>query len=416
LFDAADNCDSQAISAYSDLGARINGITDRIHAQQLPIHRFQSPFQSAFESRRNDIIEQLLRLTEPGDPLIQRWLGEGLTIALWDLTSRRLDDGLAIQLLNHGADLAYARIPPESSQQIVDLIGCCSKAPVVLSQEVSLVTPSFLDDELSLCRLVPNHKYDQWARGNDGLTALMAAAGSGSFTMCLLLLEFGADANEYDCFGVTALMYAIQFQHDDVVNILIAHGADFNNTFAKTWPIQGYKKIDLKWDEQWISERKEAAIVYWGKKWTPIHVAARLGRTKALEVLCNAGAMVTVQDDQGFTPFSIAIQNSHFAAGEYLLGCQRPLEDGSSADSRILALATGRNEILIQVSKPEETELLDLGREENDTYMKGALRPGPLKVYKRGMLDLRRRPISSLCLHCFPCIGNWQIWRGLLHT
>jgi hypothetical protein len=185
-----------------------------------------------------------------------------------------------------------------------------------------------------------------------------------------------------------------------VVNILVAHGAEFDNTFAKTWPLQGYEIIDLKWDEQWISERKEAAIVYRRKKWTPINVAARLGRTKALEVLCNAGAMVTVQDDQGFTPFSIAIQNSHFAAGEYLLGCQRPLEDGSFADSRILALAAGRNEILIQVSKPEETELLDLGREENDTYMKGALQPGPLKVYKRGMLDLRRRPISSLCLHC----------------
>jgi ankyrin repeat protein len=49
------------------------------------------------------------------------------------------------------------------------------------------------------------------ARGNDGLTVLMAAAGSGSFTMCRLLLEFGANTNEYDCFGMTALMYAIHF-------------------------------------------------------------------------------------------------------------------------------------------------------------------------------------------------------------
>jgi hypothetical protein len=402
LFDAADNCDSQAILAYSDLGARVNGITERLHAHQLPIHRFRSPFRSAFESRRNDIIEQLLRLTDPGDPLIQRWLGEGLTIALWDLTSRRLDDGFAIQLLKHGADLAYAKIPPESSQQIVDLIGCCSKAPVVLSQEVSLVTPSFLDDELSLCRLIPNHKYYQWARGNYGLTALMAAVGSGSLTMCRLLLEFGADANEYDCFGMTALMYAIHLQHDDVVSILVAHGAEFDNTIEKTWPIQGYEKIGLKWDEQWVSERKEAAIEYRRKRWTPIHVAARLGRTKALEVLCNAGALVAVQDDQGFTPFNIAIQNSHFAAGGYLLGRQRPSDDGSSAESRVLALATGRNkvEISIQVSKPEETELLHLGPEENDSDIKEALRPGPLKVYKRGMLDLRRRPISGLCLHC----------------
>ena len=60
------------------------------------------------------------------------------------------------------------------------------------------------------------------------LTALLMASQFGHVDVVQALLAKGADVNAKDSRGLTALMMASQFGHVDVVQALIAKGADVN--------------------------------------------------------------------------------------------------------------------------------------------------------------------------------------------
>ena len=71
----------------------------------------------------------------------------------------------------------------------------------------------------------------------NGRTALMRAAGHGLLNIVRLLIRYGANvgATQYDagnCSGYSALTYAVQEDHRQVVCLLLAKGADANVTTA----------------------------------------------------------------------------------------------------------------------------------------------------------------------------------------
>ena len=59
-------------------------------------------------------------------------------------------------------------------------------------------------------------------------TALMAATVKGNVDLVKLLLENKANINATDGNGITALIYAVQFQNHEMVKILLEHKADKN--------------------------------------------------------------------------------------------------------------------------------------------------------------------------------------------
>ena len=59
-------------------------------------------------------------------------------------------------------------------------------------------------------------------------TALMAATVKGNVDLVKLLLESKANINATDGNGITALIYAVQFQNHEMVKILVEHKADKN--------------------------------------------------------------------------------------------------------------------------------------------------------------------------------------------
>ncbi len=93
--------------------------------------------------------------------------------------------------------------------------------------------------DLVLMRLLLEHGADPSIRTDDGATPLMVAAGIGwvegvtyewspeqTLEAVKLLLELGNDVNAYNLDGQTALMGAAHKGRNDVVQLLVDHGAD----------------------------------------------------------------------------------------------------------------------------------------------------------------------------------------------
>jgi ankyrin repeat protein len=115
--------------------------------------------------------------------------------------------------------------------------------------------------------------------GGSGFTALMLAAGEGYTEMVELLLANGADANAADAVNNTVLMKAAMNGHTETVKALLAHGAQVN---AK-------------------GERGFTALMW----------AAQYGFTDGIKVLLSNGAQVNVKSDLGDTALSRATDNGH---------------------------------------------------------------------------------------------------------
>ena len=86
-------------------------------------------------------------------------------------------------------------------------------------------------------------------------------------------LNNGADANAADEVGITPLMMAAYFRHDDCVSLLISKGADVN------------------------------AKQHGG--WTPLMWAARAGNIVGVKILLSKGADATARDVGGKTALSM---------------------------------------------------------------------------------------------------------------
>jgi hypothetical protein len=125
---------------------------------------------------------------------------------------------------------------------------------------------------------------------NIGLTG---AAFHGHWRLCEFLLEQGADPNFADpgC-GEVALHAALcsreSFEHEQVVRVLLASGADPNRL---TYP--GAETGCFMRD---VRTRGEA----------PLHRAAAFGSVGAIELLLEAGAINDQKDAAGDTPLSWA--------------------------------------------------------------------------------------------------------------
>jgi ankyrin repeat protein len=115
--------------------------------------------------------------------------------------------------------------------------------------------------------------------GDSGFTALMLAAGEGHTEMVELLLANGADANTADVGKNTVLMKAAMNGYTKTVKALLAHGAQVNAR----------------------GERGFTALMW----------AAQYGYADTIKVLLSKGAQVNMKSDLGDTALSRATDNGH---------------------------------------------------------------------------------------------------------
>lgn len=148
--------------------------------------------------------------------------------------------------------------------------------------------------------------------------ALFSASAWGDTRQVKLLLALGASPNamELDGDSHTALMEAVYHDHNDVVNILLAAGADINQDSGDCRGV------------------------------TPLTAAASMGRADLVKLFLDRGAKIDTHDVEGFTPLLCAIEGSHVDCVKILLAHGAAIHVKTRLENITpLTLAQGRPEI-----------------------------------------------------------------------
>lgn len=115
--------------------------------------------------------------------------------------------------------------------------------------------------------------------------ALMAAALAGKLDCLTLLIEAGANLDAQNYFGQSAAMFAVYGRQPDCLKLLLEKGADPN-----------LQTFEIKHDRS----GGESAL----------HIAAKKGQEKCIEILIKYNAAVNLKDGYGKKPMYYAVTES----------------------------------------------------------------------------------------------------------
>jgi ankyrin repeat protein len=159
-----------------------------------------------------------------------------------------------------------------------------------------------------------------------GTTALMWAAASGSVDVVKLLLDAGADVNRREnTGGQTALMFAAGLNRAAAIRLLAAKATDLNASSAVAKVER--RMVDADGNPlpaaragQTAERAARGAVAEFMGGWTALHFAARDGFVDAVEALLEGGADVNRLGDGDHTSALIlAIENGHFDLAKELV-------------------------------------------------------------------------------------------------
>jgi ankyrin repeat protein len=138
--------------------------------------------------------------------------------------------------------------------------------------------------------------------------AIIEAAESKDLQQVKKLLGKGADVNEKDCGGRTALMYAAKTGATETVKLLLENGADVN----------AEDKDGLTALASADNAEVAKSLINRGARLT-LPIAASLGDVEAIQRFIRQGADVNAKDSQGCEPLLVAWRNKKWGAMKVLL-------------------------------------------------------------------------------------------------
>ncbi|KAL5545105.1 hypothetical protein UlMin_008889, partial [Ulmus minor] len=139
----------------------------------------------------------------------------------------------------------------------------------------------------------------------DGRSALHVAASKGYEDITFFLIERGADVNISDKFGNTPLLEAIKNGHDRVVSLLNNAGAKLSIDGTGSFLCNTVAMGDMKLLKRLLAEDVNPNAKNYDRR-TPLHIAASEGLYSMAELLLDAGASVYSKDRWGNTPIDEA--------------------------------------------------------------------------------------------------------------
>jgi ankyrin repeat protein len=208
--------------------------------------------------------------------------GDGTTPLHWAVY--RVDAELTTLLLAHGAD--------------PDAINAYGSSPLGEAVKVA---------NTELAGMLLEAGADPDAPNADGQTVLMLATRSGSIDIIRQLIDHGADVNAIESWrGQSALIWAADSRFPDIVDLLIANGAEVD-----------FRAESFDWPSQITSEPRAQYRPVGGL--TPLLYAARAGCTECVRAIVAAGAAIDRPTPEGMTPLMLAIDNDSPATAALIL-------------------------------------------------------------------------------------------------
>ncbi len=157
-------------------------------------------------------------------------------------------------------------------------------------------------------------------KDQDKKTALHHACASDKYLLFKIFLAFSNDVNQEDAYGDTPLYYAIKHQNTQMIIDLLKKRAHFNVSQKKL------KKTALHYAAEVNNTDIMQSLIAYGAdiesldKWnrTPLHIAAEEGNVDAVKWLLNKGANINAIDQRKRTAYDCAIENDYSIAAEYI--------------------------------------------------------------------------------------------------
>ena len=171
------------------------------------------------------------------------------------------------------------------------------------------------------------------------LPEVMAAVEKEDIAAVRLLLTKGADVNEADSDGVTALMLATYKNNKELVRTLLTAKADVSCEANRLPNLRG------PWDRRigpWYKEKNygsKAGI-------SALHLAAAFGNLEIVNMLVERGAPLDRTPAEVGTPMAIAARLGHGKVVQYLIDNKSPLERTSESEPLNWAIKGGHVDIV----------------------------------------------------------------------
>lgn len=121
--------------------------------------------------------------------------------------------------------------------------------------------------------------------------------------------------------GCTAIHWAVQYEQDSVVQLLLTHGADPDrpdadeNGFRALHNAAGFGNTSIMRRLLVAGADPNSTVKGMG---TPLHNAAAYGHMECVQMLADYGANLTVRDSDKHTPADYADENGHKSIVEWL--------------------------------------------------------------------------------------------------
>jgi len=157
---------------------------------------------------------------------------------------------------------------------------------------------------------------------NRGMTALVYAVDKGHKEIVEILISEGADvnvmvSNDEGVDGFTPLLFAVDKGHKEIVEILISDGADVNVMVSNDEGVDGFTSLffaarsgHTEVAELLIANGAEVNVKLINDEGkvscTPLFFAARSGHTKVAELLIANGSEINAKDENILTPLDYA--------------------------------------------------------------------------------------------------------------